>query len=132
MAGLLGLVYLLYTRYLSRGTRDTGEIAGLPPAAAAALIKYVTAAVFVFILFAKVFSAQYLVWLCPLLPFVTGRWRVPVYACFLMAGAFSQFVYPYHYQLFELFSPPLVVMMAVRNLLLLVCGAMVLLPEKAE
>ena len=131
MAGLLGIVYLLYARCLLRGTRDKGDIVGLRPVASATLLQYVTAAVFIFILFAKVFSVQYLLWLCPLLPLITGRWQVPVYACFLMAGAFSQFVYPYHYQLFELFTPSLIVMMAVRNLLLLACGVFVLLPKEA-
>lgn len=129
MAGLLGIVYLLYTRVLLRGTRDTATD-GLQPAAAATLLRYVAAAVLIFILFAKVFSAQYLVWLCPLLPLITGHWRIALYACFVVAGAFTQFVYPYNYRQFEANVPPLVVMMLVRSVLLMVGTVFVLLPEK--
>jgi uncharacterized membrane protein len=128
MAGLLGIVYVLYSGALLRGPGKAVAIGGLPPEAAATLLRYVTAAVLVFLLSAKVFSAQYLVWLCPLLPLVTGRWRVPLLTCFVVAGVFSQFIFPYYYQQFEVFQPPLVVMMAARNLLLLLGLAFVLLP----
>jgi hypothetical protein len=130
MAGLLGVVYLLYSRALFRGPAPAMDTGGLPPPAAAAMLQYVTAAVLVFLLTAKVFSAQYLVWLCLLLPLVTGRWRVPLYACFVVAGIFSQVVFPYFYQQFEVYEPSLVVMMVVRNLLLLLGLAFVLLPEE--
>ena len=88
-------------------------------------------------LFGKVFSMQYLVWLCPLLPLITGRWRVPLYATFLEAGAFSQVLYPYFYVQFELFYPPMVIMMAARNIQLIICAVFVLMsghrwPKESE
>ena len=128
-AGMRGVVYLLYARAVTREKGRQLEMTGLTAAPAAAMLRFVTAAVFVFILFSKVFSMQYLVWLCPLLPLVTGRRRLPLFACFLLAAAFSQFVYPYFYGQFEQFAPALVVMMFLRNLLLALCLVLVLLPE---
>jgi uncharacterized membrane protein len=129
MAGLLSIVYLLYARALLRVTSNPKTVF-LQSEHAATLLQYVLAAIFIFILFGKVFSPQYMIWLCPLLPLVTGRWKIPLYTVFCVAGAFSQIVYPYYYQLFEGNSPPLVVMMVARNFLLLVAGVLLLLPRE--
>jgi hypothetical protein len=130
MAGLLGTIYLFYIRTILRETSNPVESAGLKPTATATLIQYVSAAILIFMLSAKVFSMQYLVWLCPLLPLITGRRQVPLYAVFLMAGAISQYIYPYHYIQFMYFVPSVVVMMFIRNILMLICAVLVLLPKE--
>ena len=84
--------------------------------------------VFIFMVFGKVFSMQYLIWLCPLVPLITGRWRVPLAAVLFVAGGLSQFLYPYNYINFELFRPYTIAIMAARNFLMLVCCVLVLLP----
>jgi uncharacterized membrane protein len=130
MAGLFAIVYLLYTRAILRGTNNPIETVVFKPTTTTTLVQYVSAAIFIFILSGKVFSMQYLVWLCPLLPLITGRWQIPLLASFLMAGAFSQFIYPYFYAQFEQFAPNLLLMMFARNVLLLVCATLVLLPRE--
>jgi uncharacterized membrane protein len=130
MAGLLTIVYFLYFYDLMRRARNKVGTISLQPEATAVLLQYTSAAIFIFLLSNKVFSPQYLIWLCPLLPLIAGRWQIPLYTSFLIAAAFSQFVYPYHYIEFELNKPYLVVMMAARNFLILVGGVLVLLPRK--
>jgi uncharacterized membrane protein len=130
MAGLLAIVYFLYTRTIYKGTNHQRETIVFKLADTAALVQYVTAAILLLMLSGKVFSMQYLIWLCPLLPLITGRWRVPIYASFLTACIFSQFIYPYYYPHFEHFVPLLVVMMFARNALLLLCAVLILLPRE--
>ena len=78
--------------------------------------------------FGKVFSMQYLIWLCPLVPLITGRWRAPLVIVLIVAGGLSQFLYPYNYINFELFRTYTVAIMAARNFLMLVCCVLVLMP----
>jgi uncharacterized membrane protein len=132
MAGLLGFVYILYLRSILEETKDPVETAGLNPAAAIMLIRCVVAAILIFMLSGKVFSMQYMVWLCPLLPLVTGRRRVHFYAAFLTAGVISQIIYPYFYVQFEQFAPAPVVMIFIRNILLVFCAVLLLLPGEGR
>jgi uncharacterized membrane protein len=132
MAGLLGFVYILYLRSILEETKDPVETAGLKPAATIMLIRCVAAAILIFMLSGKVFSMQYMVWLCPLLPLVTGRRRVHFYAAFLTAGVISQIIYPYFYVQFEQFAPAPVVMIFIRNILLVFCAVLLLLPGEGR
>jgi uncharacterized membrane protein len=127
-AGLLCAVYVFFIRDILKKTPGPVKKDGLNPASVRSLIQFATAAVLIFMLSGKVFSMQYIVWLCPLLPLISGRWQSAVYAIFLAACVFSQFVYPYFYAQFEQFAPSLVVMMFIRNALLLVCAVFLLLP----
>ncbi len=126
---LLVLVYFLYLRTLRRDkletkTPSTFDILNL--------IQFAAASLFVLIVSGKVLSIQYLVWLVPLLPLIKGRWRLPVYAAFVVAGILSQFVYPYNYNLLENFSPPVIAIMLFRNVLLVTCAALLLLRDNRE
>jgi len=120
------VAYLLYFRTLGRDKVKTQLLSSFD---ILNLTQFAAASVFVLIISGKVLSMQYLVWLVPLLPLIKGRWQLPVYAAFAVAGIFSQFIYPYNYNLFENFSPPLVVMMLARNLLLVVCAIFLLSPD---
>jgi len=75
---------------------------------------------------------QYMVWLCPLLPLITGRWRVHFYTAFLAAGVISQIIYPYFYPQFEQFAPAPVAMIFIRNILLVLCAVLLLLPGEGR
>jgi uncharacterized membrane protein len=127
-AGLLGVVYILYLRSILGEAKNPVEQAGLSQEATTTLIRCVAAAILIFMLSGKVFSMQYMVWLCPLLPLVTGRWRVHFYTAFLAAGVISQIIYPYFYPQFEQFAPVPVAMIFIRNILLVLCAVLLLLP----
>jgi uncharacterized membrane protein len=119
-AGFLVLVYGLFALRLRRG-------AGEGPAPR--LLQYTALAVVVFMLTGKVFSAQYLVWLCPLLPLVPARRQYFVSGLFVVAAALTQYVYPYNYTpLVRLETWP-VVMLALRNILLVVAAVLMALPR---
>ena len=123
---LLALAYFLYFRTLHRGKFEVNALSSLE---VLNLTRYAAASVLVLIVFGKVLSIQYLVWLVPLLPLIKGRWQLPVYAAFVVAGIFSQFIYPYNYNQFENYVPSLVVMMLARNLLLIACAIFLLSPD---
>jgi len=130
---LLVLVFVLYFRKeLAGGAKEAHLANALQPASGARLFRYSAAAVLAFVLANKVFSPQYLVWLCPLLPLLRGRWRAVSVVCFLIAGGLSQFVFPYHYYAFALGTPYLVAFMAARNFLVLATAVFALLPPSVS
>ena len=117
-AGCLLVVYGLFYRHLRKDSEgDTEAIMSGPPAAG--LIRYATLVIIVFMLTNKVFSAQYLIWLCPLLPLVAAGRRYLIPVLFVVAAVFTQYVYPYHYIEFELTRSVPVFILSVRNLLLI-------------
>jgi uncharacterized membrane protein len=75
-------VYVLYAR--SEGTRRQLAVASV-------------AAVTGYIAFSKVFSPQYLVWLVPLVPLLTGRRGLRAWILFVVIGAMTQIWSPYRY-----------------------------------
>ncbi len=91
--GLL-IVYGLYYRSL-RGFKREEMIS--KSAMVANLFNYSFATLVVFIVANKVFSPQYMVWLYPLFPLVSGRFRSAVWVVFLAAACLTWYVYPLHY-----------------------------------
>jgi hypothetical protein len=125
------VVYCLYGWQLWKCRKVKPE-AGLSESPAAALLfQYACLAVIVFLLTSKVFSPQFLIWLCPLLPLVTGRRRYIPWLLFLVAGALTMYVFPGHYIEFELVEPYLVGMLAGRNFLLLIIAILIALPRRS-
>lgn len=126
-AGFLSMVYVWYGWLLGKWVKVRLKKNILEPYDAGRLLfQFVSLTVLVFVLTNKVFSPQYLIWLCPLLPLFGGQSRYFVWVLFAAAAALTQYVFPYHYIEFELGSFAPVAMMAVRNLLL-VAAAIVLL-----
>jgi hypothetical protein len=78
----------------------------------------------------KVFSPQYMVWLYPLFPLVSGRFRVAIWIVFLAASCLTWYIYPLHY--YDLIDTQQVAVDALilRNTLM-VFTAVLLLGEKA-
>jgi uncharacterized membrane protein len=132
MGGLLSAVYILYIRDVNKWIRHPLETAALKLPPATILLKYVTSVTFIFMLSSKVLSMQYLIWVCLLLPLITGRWQVHILVSFLIAGYLSQLVYPAFYKQFMDFAPFTLVMMFARNILLIVCAVLVLLPGERK
>ena len=91
--GLL-LVYGLFYRSL-RGMKR--EEINSRPEMLAQLFNYSFAALVVFMVTNKVFSPQYMVWLYPLFPLVSGRFRSAIWVVFLTVACLTWYIYPIHY-----------------------------------
>ena len=131
-AGLLSVIYAFYARQLWQKKPGDISIRGLLNNEAVALLRYTLVAVLIMLLTSKVFSPQFLIWLCPLIPIVGARWRYVPLVLFLIAGAITQYIYPHNYIAFELFTPHLVILHAIRNLLLAVMAVIYILPMRSS
>jgi hypothetical protein len=96
------------------------------------LIRFSSLAIIVFMLANKVFSAQYLAWLCPLLPLIIGEQRYKVATLFVVAGVLTQYIYPYDYNSFELGEALPVFVLFVRNILLIIAAVLMALPRRYQ
>lgn len=128
--GLL-LVYALYLRryHESADLPVTDE----PGAASVAdLLNYSFAALLVFLLTSKVFSPQFMIWLYPLFPLVSGRFRSTVWVVFIVAACLTWYIYPLHY--YDLVDAQQVVMGALllRNALLIFLAVLLLGEGQAD
>ena len=99
-------------------------MAELSEPSAAQLLKYATLVVAVFMLTNKVFSAQYLAWLCPLIPLAADR-RYLAPMLFIAAAVLTQYVYPYQYISFEMVKALPVLVLTFRNLLLILMTVLI-------
>lgn len=125
--GLLVVLYSFCAWLLWRRSTARAATKMLEPGAAALMVRFAVLAVIVFLLTIKIFSPQFLIWLLPLLPLISGQqWHTTW--LFLVIAGLTQYIYPYHYIEFELGEPYLIAMMAGRNLLLMVMGILILLP----
>jgi hypothetical protein len=124
-------VYGLFARRLWKDS-DENLITKMSEPSAARFLQYTALAVIVFMLTNKVFSAQYLIWLCPLLPLIAGGRRYLVLALFVVAAALTQYVFPYNYKGFELGESLPVFILAVRNLLLVATAILIALSNRAQ
>ncbi len=100
------------------------------------LLNYSILTIIAFILVNKVFSPQYMFWLFPLIPLVTGKQRLIVIALFIITGPITRYIYPDHY--FDLVQDKetgIIYLLALRNILLLSMACMLLkwnLPRTAK
>jgi uncharacterized membrane protein len=126
--GLL-LVYFCYYRNCRKLGRSDDTYT--PDAAALAdLLNCSFAAITVLLLTSKVFSPQFMVWLYPLFPLVSGRFRTAIWVAYLTASCLTWYIYPLHY--YDLLDTQQLVVDALllRNTLLAFC-AVLLLGEKS-
>ncbi len=116
----LAILYVIYIKRLLKTPLTSGIDARstLGEISAQLIIRCSMLAVIIMLLTSKVFSPQFLIWLCPLIPLVNARRRYVPLVLFLVAAVITQYVYPHNYIEFELFNPPFVVMLFIRNLLL--------------
>ena len=117
--------YGLYARRLWKTPQDEGGGTLLSIEAIKQLLLFSLLAVLIMLLASKVFSPQYLVWVCPLLPLVAERRFFDPLLLFLVAAGISQYIYPHNYLKFELATlgtqyeyQYLVILLFIRNLLL--------------
>jgi uncharacterized membrane protein len=127
--GLLA-VYSLYYRNCHKLAPSPARVS--PDASALAdLLNYSFAVIVVFMVTNKVFSPQYMVWLYPLFPLVSGRFRAVIWIVFLAASCLTWYIYPLHY--YDLIDTQQVAVDALilRNTLM-IFTAVLLLGEKAS
>ena len=129
-AGLLLIVYLSFA-YQLRKRSNSNRITNFSETETAALIvRYTALAILVTLLASKVFSPQYLIWLCPIIALLKTPNRYTIWALFLVAAGFTQYVYPYHYGEFELGDPLTIYLLAARNLLLIIVAVLLAIPAR--
>jgi uncharacterized membrane protein len=127
-SGLLA-VYGLYYRNCRKLLKSTAEAA--PEATALAdLLNYSFVAIVVFMVTNKVFSPQFMVWLYPLFPQVSGRFRSAIWIVFLTASCLTWYIYPLHYWDLVDTQQSAVDALILRNTLMIFI-AVLLLGEKA-
>ncbi len=81
-------------------------------------------AIFTFILFYKVFSSQFLIWVYPLVPLVCRKPELRakvIYGLLIISGGATQLIYPLNYVIVNGFWMPIVVILTVRNGILFLC-----------
>ncbi|MFC1846963.1 glycosyltransferase 87 family protein [Chloroflexota bacterium] len=118
--------YGLYARRLWQKPKDEGGGVVLNNEAIRQLLLFSLLVVLIMLLASKVFSPQYLIWICPLIPLVMERKLYDLLILFLVAAGISQYIYPHHYVDFEraTYGPQygyqyLVVLLFIRNMLML-------------
>jgi hypothetical protein len=108
----LSLLALVAGVALLRFRRDAASEGRIQPTTLAVAIVAVLVAL---IVSSKVFSAQYIVWFLPLVPFLPGRLR---WMGLVIAGL-STFIFPLAYTALWQLDPPMAVVLNVRNALLI-------------
>lgn len=84
-----------------------------------ALCLFTTASLLVVLCTSKVLSAQYLIWLFPLILILPAQVAQPAYRLFLVALCLTQIEFPLLYGLLLAASPPIVAVLLARNAVLL-------------
>lgn len=131
MAAAFVALYLLFALRL-RKEQDSAISPEAPaPGAGELLVRFTSLAVIVFLLCNKVFSIQYMIWLCPLLPLLHIRWSNIMVILLLIAGALTLYIFPFNYTPFIKCETAPIIIMASRNLLLLAIGALILFSGRA-
>jgi uncharacterized membrane protein len=114
MVAALAAVYWLFF-HRNRGhdgwvlrQRDMTDVAG-----------YSFLAILVFIVTSSVFSPQFLIWLCPLVPLLTRRWDHDAWLILTMAALATYYIFPVHYYRLIIIDPQMTIPLLFRNLLLI-------------
>ena len=121
-------LYMLFIFKLHKRQHNIASLEAPAVETDAELLRYASLAVIAFLLSSKVFSIQYMIWLCPLLPLLYIRRSNLMIILLLIAGVFTLYIYPFNYTPFTHFETLPVIIMASRNLLLMSIGALILFP----
>ncbi len=114
--GVMAVLVCYALPYLRANNPKTG---GPPaPAALGRLINYSLLVTIVLLLASKVVSTQFMVWLLPFVPLVSGRARHAVWVVFLPLGWLTWYIYPTHYWDLRNLYPTPIGAIFLRNVLL--------------
>ena len=130
---ILLILYLLFALKLSglqRGQKNNISTVMPNVEMESLLLRYALLVIIGLMISSKIFSPQYMVWFCPLLPLINIRGSNLIFILCLIAGGATLYIYPFNYTPFARFETFPVIMMALRNLLLIVIGFLVLFPRR--
>lgn len=113
LAGPLQVLALVAVAWLSFRSRDPDPLA------------FSTAALVAFVVLGKVFSPQYLLWMAPFIPSITGRFATTVRISFTVCCLLTLIIFPYNYGSLLAGELWIVLLLSFRNLLL-ICILLVL------
>jgi hypothetical protein len=132
MGAVLLLAYTLFLYQLYKKEINKEVNFSSPVEQETLLIRYVAISILVFLLFNKVFSAQYMAWFCPLIPLLNIRYQNLIDVLLLIAGVFTIYIFPFNYIEFEYFENLPVLLMANRNLLMIIVFILILIGRKPQ
>jgi len=87
----LALVYCVYSR------REWTDDSSNESKSLSRFVTFSLLAIIVFMLSNKVFSPQYIIWLYPLVPLISGRWRIFSWAIYATVALMTTYIFSYHY-----------------------------------
>jgi hypothetical protein len=97
------------------------------------LVTACAAAVTAYVIFSKVFSPQYLIWLIPLVPLVGGRRGVRASALLVVILGMTQIWEPYrYYEYYKTFVPWVTWLVVARDVLVLALLAVLVWPSRGD
>jgi len=79
----------------------------------------------VILITSKVLSPQYLIWLFPLLPLLSGRQRYVMWGIFIVIGALTYYIFPLHYVELIYLENEAVAILLLRNVLLVLLTVLI-------
>jgi uncharacterized membrane protein len=97
-----------------------------------AVVDFSLLAIIVFMITSKILSPQFIIWLYPMVPLVTGKWRPPSWAFFVVIGIMTWYVFPAHYQQLIMSQPEVIDILLWRNVLLIAWAFLLASDKQAE
>jgi len=82
------------------------------------VINYSFLVILVFMLTSNIFSPQFLIWLYPVIPLITGRWKNVSWIIFSVVSILTHYLFPMHYNSFMRENPQMIYVLLSRNILL--------------
>lgn len=113
IAGLLVVYGFIYSR-IKPGKSQFSRIGA-----------YSLLAVLVLLIFSKVLSPQYLIWLIPLVPLLFVRWRNVILVVFILIGILTYYIFPLRYDALMSMDTGVIIVLLVRNLLLILMAFLI-------
>ena len=118
MVFVAAVAYVTY--WLPYGGKKVKKVGPPEPEATGRLLNFSLLLLVILLLTNKVFSTQFVVWLLPFIPLVSGRIRHVVWPPFIVAGFLTWYIYPLHYwDIRDLHVPPMQALF-IRNIILVV------------
>ena len=127
---ILSAVVVYWFFYNSQRAKTNVE---LPPSSItrpdiANITNYSFLVILAFIFTNKVFSPQFIIWLYPLVPLITGQWRHASWVVFLLVGVLTYYIFPFPEHYGELIQGnfKMIAVLLSRNILLIALACLVL------
>jgi len=117
MAIVLGIVYFLFYRH--QRIKDSCALVS-PHESCFDVLRYGATVIAVFMITNKVFSPQFIIWLCPFVPLVFRRWRIAGWTIFVVIAFLTWFVYPKNYSSLVIGNPLTIGALVMRNVLMII------------